>query len=146
MALFAVGSWVLAQKYNIISYEFPFVMRGEQVPEKTCLGKRSWNIVMITLNTVATLADEGLRNFGKWKYEKYSKNINQKFLDAVEICHLVHCSLLMFSSIILIRSVIRIHSYLKDQEGNLNRRTLLIHALTFGLFLATLIYQVVLSL
>lgn len=72
--------------------------------------------------------------------------MSEQLLTTIEITHLVHYSFLMISCVLVLRSVFRIHRFLTGSTGQMKGRSLVFHAIAFGLFFLALAVDIGLAI
>jgi hypothetical protein len=144
MMPYAVANWIMASRYHTISVEMPYVLDDEPIPKKRCT-KFCKDSLLIAINLMASLSNEATNSYGIWKgfqeVNWYCLSGHDLFNLVTGISLLTFNFALMYSGFIQIRAVMRIRSYFNDNESPLNMKTLILHAMAFGLYILTLSIQ-----
>jgi hypothetical protein len=124
---------VLAEKYYTVSVEMPYIELKVRVPKRKYCSRIALNRTMITLNVLLTL----LNLLPFWittNRKNLEKEVSKPLMVFSELCFFPYIIIVLISGIILLNSVRKIRSFLKEKDESINTRNMLLHVTSFGLY------------
>jgi hypothetical protein len=132
-----VSHWVLADKYYTVSIEMPYVIHEVDVPKRKCCSRVALNWTMISLNVVS--AFYYIPFWYTTNLTNHDKDVSKAWKIFSLISYFPSIILLLISGLVLLNSVRKIRSCLKESDQSINTKNMWLHVSSFGLFTASLL-------
>jgi hypothetical protein len=129
-----------------VSFEIPFIIDENDIPEDKCYGPKSINKLMMFLNVSLPIAQTLAQLYNNYcYYVLHVEHIGFQDLVIRPLAVAINV-LLIISGLVLLYALYEIRRYLTGTSSALNSCQLLIHAISYGLFTAAQAFTFYLNL